>query len=348
MGSLWCSDRYKGTSIGAFISILYIKFTVLRKVDTIKVENRAFNRISKKLFLYSIPIIINAGLQNFGGVVDMLNVKSRLLSSGITLDGADILYGHYGLYKTLIGVPMVIITAISSIILPSIAKYTTIHAKKKIIINIKLAYKIVLLIVIPASLGLSIVSELLYISLFNNNHGYGMMTIGSFILILMALTQIQTSIMQGLNKLYFLLKTFFIGIIIKILLNYIFVSMRSINIYGVLIGNCAWYLIPCILNHRMICKCIKHKLLVFKYLIKPIIASIIMILPLILINKFFIYPIQINRLFCIIILLIQIFIAIIIYFYIMILIGGVKRKDINAVSPKLFNMIPRYIISRLK
>ncbi|HCW52876.1 MAG TPA: hypothetical protein DG753_03860 [Clostridium sp.] len=34
-----------GTSIGAFISILYIKFTVLRKVNIVKVGNKSFLNI---------------------------------------------------------------------------------------------------------------------------------------------------------------------------------------------------------------------------------------------------------------------------------------------------------------
>ena len=193
---------------------------------------------------------MSSGLQNLGGIIDMLNVQSQLLSIGLSKDNANILYGHYGLYKTLIGVPMVIITSISTTVLPSISKAKALCDKKEINLHINFAYKLALIISIPAAIGLSSVSQLLYYSLFNNHNVSMLMKIGSFILILMSLSQIQVAILQGINKLYYILCTYAIGIIFKIMLNYIFVSIPEINIYGVLIGNCAWYLIPIILNHK--------------------------------------------------------------------------------------------------
>ena len=45
-------------------------------------------RILKKLIMYSIPITISAGLQNFGGIVDMVNVSNRLVVAGFSRDVA--------------------------------------------------------------------------------------------------------------------------------------------------------------------------------------------------------------------------------------------------------------------
>ncbi len=74
------------------------------------------------------------------------------------------------------------------------------------------------------------------------------MTIGSFIIILMTMTQIQSVILQGINKFYFVVGSFSIGIICKIIAN-TFCWNSKINIYGAIIGSTIWLLIPSIMNH---------------------------------------------------------------------------------------------------
>ena len=43
-----------------------------------------------------------------------------------------------------------------------------------------------------------------------------MMLIGSFVMVIMSVTQIQSIVLQGINRLYYILGTFSIGIVIKI------------------------------------------------------------------------------------------------------------------------------------
>lgn len=45
--------------------------------------------------MYSLPIVLSAGLQNLGGLVDMLNVRSRLIDIGFSKSAAYALYGYY-------------------------------------------------------------------------------------------------------------------------------------------------------------------------------------------------------------------------------------------------------------
>ncbi len=66
--------------------------------------------------------MISSGLQNFGGLVDIVNITNRLLAAGLTANKAKILYGNYGLYKTLYGVPLILITAIGTTVLPTISR----------------------------------------------------------------------------------------------------------------------------------------------------------------------------------------------------------------------------------
>lgn len=191
----------------------------------------------------------------------------------------------------------------------------------------------------------------LYYSLFSNNNGSSIMIIGSFILILMAISQIQLSILQGINSFYYILCTYSIGILLKIILNYIFVSVPIINIYGVLIGNCAWYLIPAILNHKKIRQRTRVKLYFLKLIFKPLLASIFMALSIFILRK----PIEFiciffnpSRVVNISIVTIDILIGCCIYIYTMILIGGIRRNDIEKISPRIINLMPYFIRKILK
>ena len=345
-----------GTSVGALFACLYIIYRYLKNGYVIEALEDTEHRVNdKKIFsrivMYSIPIVLSSGLQNLGGLVDMMNVASRLESSGLSIKEANSLYGEYATYKTLYGVPLVMIAAIGTTVLPAIARSRALHDRKEIRRNIRRAFKVALLIAIPSAVGLSLISQHIYMSLFNNTIGAGMMEVGSFLLVLMTITQIQSVILQGINKFYYILLSFFIGIIFKIVLNYIFVGMININIYGVLIGNCFWHLIPAVMNHRKICTTMKMKMPFIRLIFKPIIASTIMALVILLLQgpvDFMYRFIDASRLTAIPITIIMVSVGGFTYAYFMILIGGIRKDDIETVSPKLIRIMPRFMRMKLR
>lgn len=339
-----------GTSVGALIAVLFIIYSYKMNLKADSLDSDHDKEIRRKIIFYSIPIIISAGLQNFGGIVDMLNVKTRLVSIGLSGSVSDALYGNYGLYKTFIGVPMVIITSISTTILPSITKAHALNDKHEIQSQIKFSYKLTLAVAIPAAIGLSSVADSMYYSLFGNYDGATFLKVGSFILALMAITQIQVSILQGINQFYYILFTYGIGILLKIVLNYIFVSIPSINIYGVLIGNCAWYLVPAILNHIKMRQITSVKANFAKIIFIPLISSIFMACSIFLFSiPFDSLSAMLNnsRLIVILGLCIKILIGGIVYGTFMILLRGIVKEDIENFSPRLLKLIPSFIRKRL-
>ena len=101
--------------------------------------------ILKKLLFYGVPIIMVAGLQNAGGLVDTINVKSRLLSAGYSNAESRRLFGVLGYYNTLLNVPFALVTALSAAIFPKIIQAYIYFVKIKyqllILINHLLEYK---------------------------------------------------------------------------------------------------------------------------------------------------------------------------------------------------------------
>lgn len=356
--SLGSAGAQIGTSVGALFACLFIIYSYDKKrykEEALEapspVKKIRDNIILKKLIKYSIPITIAAGLQNFGGIVDMINVSKRLLVAGFNQDAANVLYGFLGLYRTLYGVPLIIITAIGTTVLPALAKSLVLKDRKELKKSISQAFKLTFMIAIPSAVGLSILSSEIYISLFGSTDGASIMLIGSFVMVLMSMTQIQSIVMQGINRLYYILGTFCIGIVIKIIVNYVLVGIPEINIYGVIVGNCLWHLIPAILNHRKICSIMKMRMPIIRLIIKPIVASSAMAIVIYIMKlpfEFLYRFIEPSRLTGIPICIIGVALGGLVYAYLMILMRGITRKDIEDISPKIMRILPRFMRIKLR
>ncbi|WP_024613507.1 polysaccharide biosynthesis protein [Clostridium sp. Ade.TY] len=351
-----------GTSVGALIAIFYLIYVYDKKKfeEEILTENLHEKRVTtktivRKLIRYGLPITLSAGIQNFGGLVDMANVNLRLLSAGFTINQSDTLYGLYYQYKTLLGVPLIIVTALTTIILPAVSKAYALKDRKQIKRSTNFAFRITFAITIPAAFGLAILSDDIYTILYGSSQGAYLMSLGSIILILMAIAQVEGVILQGISRFYPMIISFSIGIIFKILANYIFVGIREINIMGVLIGNFLCYLLPVIINHRIIRKAIRARIPMVRNCVKPVIASVCMVIVIFLLKQ----PIEILGsfigtakivvfIYTLIYTMILVAIGGFVYVYVMIVLGGIRKLDIEAVSPRVYKILPRFIRKKIR
>lgn len=342
-----------GTSVGALLALGYMMYA-FRKEDF---EEEAYRgqlnkkkarpkRIIKKLIKYGLPITLSSGLQNFGSLVDMINVNARLAYAGFSMEKAQELYGVLGRYKTLLNVPLIIITALGATVLPLVSAAMAVKDKKEVRNKTTFAFRMVFLITIPAAVGLSCLSKEIFMLLYGSEEGYNLMLIGSVVLVFMAVAQIQTILLQSMNKLYYVLMTFIIGLIFKVVANYILVGIPEINILGVVFGNFLWFFIPCVLNAPALRKTLRVRIHMFKNILRPLVASGAMALTIYFAKK----PIDIildlldyNMIVYTLTTLILIMLGGFIYIYVISLIGGLKKKDLDSISIRIYKMLPRFI-----
>ena len=238
------------------------------------------------------------------------------------------------------------VTALSTAIFPKVISAYTCKNRKELRSNISYSYRITFMITIPSLVGLSVLSKEVFLMLFGLNEGYELLMYGSIVLVFMSITTIQNTILQGVNKLYLVLSTAFIGVVLKLILDFILVAIPEVNIFGAVIASLVSYLVPAIINHRNLRMIFRVRVPIIKLSITSIIASLAMGLAIVgirmpidrLINIF-----EGGRLMISIATLVMVAIGGMVYLIIMILIGGIRKTDLDLISPKIYRIMPRFL-----
>lgn len=347
-----------GTSLGAIGGIIYIIY-IYNKRDFEEEAERNHDpskkkvsdkRIVKKIFMYAIPITLVAAVQNFAGVIDSMTLGRSLTSAGFDADKVNSLSAQLSYYKTLVYVPLAIVTALGTSIFPKIIQAFVYKNKKDLKQQTSYAFRMMYIIVMPATFGLAILSKEIYKFLFGLGSGYYLLMYGSSLLIFMSITTIQNVILQGINKLYLIIVSASLGLVAKIIINVLLVSIPSVNIIGAVIATFVSFIIPTVINHKKIKQFFKVNIPIVKQAIVPTICALLMTLV-IFVAKFPIIKVtdalgggRIVTAFATVVL---IGIGGIVYLYTMIYFGGIRKNDLDLFSPKLFKFLPRRLRKEL-
>ena len=330
-----------GTSLGAIIAIIYIIYIYEKRNYKEEAEKNhdpsrrrvSDKRIVKKLFMYALPITLVAGVQNFAGVIDTMTLGRGLSSAGFNQEQVNDLRAVLSYYKTLVYVPLAIVTALGTSIFPKVIQAFVKDLKQQT----SYAFRITYIIIMPATFGLAILSKEIYKFLFNNTStGYTLLMYGSALLIFMSITTIQNVILQGINKLYLIIVSASAGLIAKIVINLILIPIPSINIMGAVVATFVSFIIPAVINHRKIERFFKVRIPIIRQAIVPTICSMLMAIVIFLV-KFPVIKVADmlggGR--------VIIAIATLVYF------GGIRKKDLDLISPRVFRFLPRSLRKEL-
>ena len=130
------------------------------------------------------------------------------------------------------------------------------------------------------------------------------------------------------------------------IINYFLVAIKNINILGAIFASFFAFLVPVIINHKRLKRIFKMKIPIIKLAIMPTISSAVMALSI------FICRIPIDRIMNIIgrgriitcfVILILVLVGGLIYLFTLILLGGINKKDLDMISPRLFTLLPRFL-----
>jgi stage V sporulation protein B len=355
-----CAGGTVGTTIGALVSAIYLmnyykknkKFTVPKGALSEEVTRYSNEQLARKLINYAIPLTVNWGLQNAGNVIDNKITTGRLLASGFSDAEASIKLSYLAKYQVLINVPITVISALCAAVLPVISGAAALNNKEEIKRGIDYSYKTCFLIAMPSAFGLAVIASPIFKTLFPRySSGAVLMQYGAVVLVLMAVVQIQATILQSIGKLYLSTLYIVIGIAAKIGLNYILISKPSINILGAVYGSMAGFLIPIFLNNYVIKRTLQIRYNLIMLSAKPFIAAAFMGLIVYLVQYDIEYVLGLlgsNYFTNLISTVIAIAAGGFTYLYALILIGGLTKKDLQVIPARLRRFIPKGLLNRVR
>ena len=344
-----------GTSIGALVAVItmlyfYEKnkvFRVPKGYSQLNIKRFTTKKIIKKLLGVAVPMTVCLAIQQSGLLVDLWLVKSRMLFSGIDKVQVEVLWGVLFKYTTLINVPITIISQLAITILPSISSLMALKDKKAVRNKINYAFRLCFLVAVPCAFGLAVLAKPLVYLIQYGPSVARLLVYGSVVIILMAVVSIQTSILQGIGKVYLVTIYAVFGLIGKIIINYFFVAIPSINVLGAIMANGVSFAIILILNYITMNKALGIKVKLFSHAIKPIIASGVMAVAAMfayIISNFIFEFIKEGYFANAMAILIAICFAILTYLFTLVIVGGITKEDLDAFPRKITKLIPKSIL----
>lgn len=280
-----------GASIGGIAALILIFVIFLLNKKNIKKEIKSSKNnkieypweIVKKLLYIAIPITIGASIAPLMGLVDSYLVSSRLSVIGYSSSQIADLFGELsGTSQTLINFPQVFSTAVAMSLVPAITDAFTRKNKTRLNNISNVGARVALIIGLPCGIGLFILAQpiiaLLFPSLGAATHksAGGLLQIMAISVIFLTLVQAFTAILQSVNKQFIPVKNLMIGLIVKIMLSYILISMPSINIKGAAISTTVAYILVAILNLVDINLKTSVHIQLVKLTVRPIVSTLIM------------------------------------------------------------------------
>lgn len=325
-----------GTGIGAFSGLIILILVYLlatrginnrikKQGEIKKVENSV--DIIKELTITVMPILVGIAIMNIMNILD-----SKMLSAGLTQlnyprEEIDRLNGMLDNKFTLITtLPIAIATALASASVPSLAKSIVQQQFGMVKKKINTMLKFTMLVALPSAIGLLILAEPIIRLLFpEDSRGVGLLQVGAVSVIFYCILQITTGLLQGIDKVMVPAKNALYGAIIKIILNFIFIYLLNMNVYGPVLSTNLFAIIVSILNLRSVIKYANVKINYVVAFVKPTISSVIMGLYSFLFFRLLNWGTGNSNVSC----LITIVISIIIYFIVLINIKGLTDEELG-------------------
>jgi len=332
------SAAIMGITLGSFFAFvfLYFRYKLGKHIIPEEYYQNSIEAMSKKetfktLLKVAVPIALASLVMNIAGLVDSMIVQKVLYNMALN-NGTQFLSRYNGLldgeislvpdniqvtiHTTLWGcyanalTIMQIVTATTQVFgtsaMPNVTSAYTRGNKKELKTSIETVIKLTTLFTFPSGLGLFVLSKPITSMLFKSEVirvvTPEVLNVMGISVIFIAFSTPICSMLQGVGRIDLPLKLFTVGMIIKIIVNYVFVSVVEINIVGAAIGSLVAYLIICI---AALYQLIKHSGIIPNFLttiIKPFIAAILCA-----VSAYLFYPIffrYLNTLFSVILTII--------------------------------------------
>ena len=277
-----------GTGVGVVAGLIYMliifynnKQAIDEKIISDKtVNDESYKDLFKVILLIVTPVIMSTFIYNVSTTVDMKLYWWMINSNGLEIREASRVYGIYSRqFLVLLNLPIAISSAMSSALIPGISGA---YSKGDIeTVNHKLgqAVKTTMLIIIPAAVGMAVLSNPIMQLLFhgtNKGAGYAL-SAGSAAIVFYAFSTITNGALQAIGKVSAPVKNAAITLVVHVAFVAAGLFIFPNHTLRVLVaGSLVYSFLMCVFNGISIRKYLDFKLDKRKTFVMPLIASIFM------------------------------------------------------------------------
>lgn len=236
-------SAFIGAIASAIVLIVYWqkrKGSIEKQISEQRVSHDVpLKQLFKELFRYAGPFVLVGLATSLYQLVDLATFERAMVQNGIGEEERVIAYEAYNFYgHKLVIIPGTLAIGLSLAIIPALTSSFVQNKQKDLTHQLNQALQIILVLVIPAVTGLSILADVAYGSLFGLEN---IELTGSILRwyapvgLLFALFTVTASILQGINEQRFAVVSLLAGLLIKVFFNIPFI--HALGSHGAILGT---------------------------------------------------------------------------------------------------------------
>ncbi len=271
-----------GVSIGSVVSLGYMVWYKHHNysipVGKAEAETKKSIKIAGDILRIGIPISLGASIMAILSSLDPGICHSRLAAAGYSSHEAGVLFGVYGKVQTLFNLPAAFMTPLTIAIVPAVAGAIARGRVDEAAKTSEDAMRIASVISMPMGVGLAVLSFPIVNILYphSNKAGPGLLSIMGVASFFVCIVLMENAILQASGKERLPMIALVTGSLLKIAVNWVIISIPSVNIYGAPIGTLLGYCCMAILDYIFIRKALKQNPNLWKAFGKPLLCSLVM------------------------------------------------------------------------
>lgn len=273
------------TTLSIFLSFIYL-FAIykmngkqigreIQKSVNYKYQN--VKTIIRRILAVSIPMSLSSIMSSFNKNIDSFTVV-RNLKKFMPEAEAKIQYGILGVkVDTLTSLPLAINIAFATALVPAISAARAKKDEKTVTKRVSFSLLASMLIGLPCTVGMIVFADPILNLLYPNApEGALILQISALTIIFTILDQTINGTLQGIGKVMVPAISLGCGMLTKLVFNLLLVPNPAFGVNGAAIGSVACHLVAFCIAFTVLRKNVKLDLTVGKFLVKPLIATLIM------------------------------------------------------------------------
>ena len=332
-----------GAAAGGLAGLLLLAYLYFKKRFDLQVLGRqqkehnpeSVKRIISRILTLAIPVTIGGLVIPLITMIDLAIVPRQLLAAGFELDQARALYGQLtGMAGSLVYFPNVVALALSMSLVPAISEAFALQNRPLIQSRSAVAIKLTTLFSLPSALGLFLLAEPITVLLFNNAEAGYSLAFMSWSVIPLCLYVTTTGLIQGLGKPILPAINMFYGGLVKTVFAWYLTAIPALNVGGAALASVIGLTVAAILNLNHVRRYAGWRVNWRELALLPLIATALMSVvvyfsysAVVHLGRDLISTGRLNALA----VLIAIFLGIAVFGIALLLLGGIKREELQMI-----------------